>query len=173
MDVKYCQGCGLKVLSTVRFCPTSGYEGGIRVPLLVRWPKGMPAGRVDESTIFGAVDVLPTLASLAGAQVPSAADIDGESLEPALKGVAVERRRPLFWDIKEDTVGNPIHRSPKLIIRDGPWKLMLNSDNGQVELYNIAKNSLEVDNLAAENPDVVRRLSVRLSAWNQNPAAPI
>lgn len=151
----------------------SGYEGGIRVPLVVRWPQAMPAGRVDDSTIFGAVDFLPTLASLAGAQVPPDAEIDGESLEPALKGSAVTRRRPLFWDIREDTVGNPINRSPKLIIRDGKWKLMLNPNDGHVELYNIVKNSLEVDNLAAENPDVVRRLSARLKAWNQNPAAPI
>ena len=150
----------------------SGYEGGIRVPLLVRWPKAVPAGRVDESTIFGAVDFLPTLPSLAGARVPSSAEIDGESLAQALQGAPVERRRPLFWDLREDTVGNPINRSPKLITRDGRWKLLLNPESGHVELYDIVKNSLEVDNLAAENPEVVRRLSARLKAWKQNPAAP-
>jgi hypothetical protein len=99
-------------------------------------------------------------------------DIDGESLAQALKGAAMERRRPLFWDLLEDTVGNPINRSPKLIIREGRWKLMLNAGSGHVELYDIVRNSLEVDNLAAENPDVVRRLSTRLRAWKQNPAAP-
>ena len=150
----------------------SGYEGGIRVPFLVRWPKGVPAGRVDESTVFGAVDSLPTLASLAGARVPAPAEIDGENLAPALKGTGVERRRPLFWDLKEDTVGNPINRSPKLIIREGRWKLLLNPDSGYVELYDIVKNPLEVDNLASENPEVVRRLSARLRAWKQNPAEP-
>jgi len=77
----------------------------------------------------------------------------------------------LFWDLREDTVGNPINRSPKLIIRDGNWKLLLNPESGQAELYNIAANSLEVDNVAAEHPDVVRRLSARLRAWKQNPAA--
>lgn len=147
----------------------SGYEGGIRVPLLVRWPKAVPAGRVDETTVFGAVDVLPTLASLAGARVPPQTDIDGQNMERALKGTPVERARPLFWDLREDTVGNPINRSPKLIIRDGPWKLLLNPDTGHLELYNIPKNSLEVDNVAAENPEVVRRLSARLRAWKQNP----
>ncbi len=151
----------------------SGYEGGIRVPLLVRWPKGTPAGTVDETTVFGAVDFLPTLAALAGAATPPAAEFDGENMERALRGAAVTRRRPLFWDLREDTVGDLINRSPKLIIRDGPWKLLLNPDSGHVELYNIAGNSLEVDNLAAQNPEVVRRLSGRLKAWKQNPAAPL
>jgi hypothetical protein len=68
-------------------------------------------------------------------------------------------------------VGSLINRSPKLIVRDGPWKLLLNPDSGHVELYDIASNSLEVDNLAAQNPEVVRRLSGRLKAWKQNPAA--
>jgi arylsulfatase A-like enzyme len=151
----------------------SGYEGGIRVPLIVRWPNAVPAGRVDESTVFGAVDFLPTLAGLAGAQVPPEIDIDGQGMERVLKGAAMERRRPLFWDLREDTVGNPINRSPKLIVRDGDWKLLLNADSGHIELYNIAANSLEVDNLAADNPEVVRRLSARLRAWKQNPAASI
>jgi len=149
----------------------SGYEGGIRVPLLVRWPQRMAAGRIDESTVFGAVDFLPTLASVAGAGAPSSQEVDGESMEAALQGSPVQRRRPLFWDLREDTVGNPINRSPKLIIRDGNWKLLLNPESGQAELYNIAANSLEVDNVAAEHPDVVRRLSARLRAWKQNPAA--
>jgi len=147
----------------------SGYEGGIRVPLIVRWPNGTPAGTVDESTVFGAVDFLPTLAALAGARVPPASDIDGENLAGAIKGAPVARRRPLFWDLREDTVGDLINRSPKLIIRDGPWKLLLNPDNGNVELYDIVKNALEVDNVAAENPAVVERLAGRLRAWKRNP----
>lgn len=149
----------------------SGYEGGIRVPLIVRWPKGTPAGTVDESTVFGAVDFLPTLAGLAGAKVPPATEIDGEDMARAIKGSSVTRKRPLFWDLREDTVGDLINRSPKLIIRDGRWKLLLNPDNGNVELYDIVKNALEVDNVAAENPAVVERLSARLRAWKQNPAA--
>jgi len=88
----------------------------------------------------------------------------------AIKGAPVARRRPLFWDLREDTVGDLINRSPKLIIRDGPWKLLLNPDNGNVELYDIVKNALEVDNVAAENPAVVERLAGRLRAWKQNPA---
>ena len=89
----------------------------------------------------------------------------------ALRGAAVERGRPLFWDIREDTVGALINRSPKLVIRDGRWKLMMNPGDGRVELYDIVQNSLEVDNLADRNPEVVRRLSARLAAWKQNPAA--
>jgi arylsulfatase A-like enzyme len=117
------------------------------------------------------VDFLPTLARLAGVTAPPAAAIDGESMAQALKGSAVNRQRPLLWDLRDDTVGDLINRSPKLIIRDGPWKLLLDPASGSVELYNIVNNSLEVDNLAAQHPGLVRRLSARLRAWKQNPAA--
>ena len=149
----------------------SAYEGGIRMPFLVRWPKSIRPNRVDETTVFSAVDFLPTLTALGGARTPPRTEIDGLDMTAALRGAAVERGRPLFWDIREDTVGALINRSPKLVIRDGRWKLMMNPGDGRVELYDIVQNSLEVDNLADRNPEVVRRLSARLAAWKQNPAA--
>jgi N-acetylgalactosamine-6-sulfatase len=148
----------------------SGYEGGIRMPFLVRWPKTVPAARVDESTVFSAVDFLPTLTALAGARTPSSAEIDGVDMTASLRGTSVERARPLFWDLREDTVGGLINKSPKLMIREGRWKLLMNPDGSNIELYDIVKNSLEVDNLADRNPDVVERLSRRLAAWKRNPA---
>jgi hypothetical protein len=74
-----------------------------------------------------------------------------------LRGSAVTRTRPLLSALREDTVGGLIDRSPRLIVRDGPWKLLLNAETGHVELYNITVNSLEVDRLAARNPEAVLR----------------
>ena len=182
----------------------SGYEGGIRMPFIVRWPKGTPAGRIDEDTVLGAVDILPTLCSLAGtslphdvsgwqaspphdvsgrqaspphdvsgrqASQPDSTLLDGEDMSTAFRGKSVKRKRPLFWDLGESTLGPEINRSPKLIIRDGRWKLMMNKDGSGIELYDIVSNPLEVDNLADTHPDIVRRLSKRLLDWKNNPHA--
>jgi len=149
----------------------SGYEGGIRMPFIVRWPGGTPANRINEDTVVGAVDLLPTLCTLAGVDLPDLSLIDGENMSRAMQGDNVVRERPLFWDLGEDTLGPEINRSPKLIIRDGRWKLMMKGDGSGIELYDIVSNPLEVDNLADTHPDIVQRLSKRLLDWKKNPHA--
>ncbi len=145
----------------------SGYEGGIRVPLIVRWPQGTAQGRVDGKSIVGAVDFLPTLCRLAGAPVANGTAIDGEDMSQAFRGDPVNRRNPLFWDMRQDTVGPLINRSPKLIIRDGRWKLLMHDDGTGIELYDMEKSSLEVDNLADAYPRVVKGLAERLLSWKR------
>lgn len=149
----------------------SGYEGGIRLPLIVRWPNGSPSGQVDSQTVISAVDMLPTLARLAGAEVPEWPEIDGLNMAKAIQGHPMERKRPIYWHLGENvvSVGPEIDKSPKLIIRDGPWKLLMHPDGSGIELYNIEANSLEVDNLADTHPKVVKRLSGRLQKWNNAP----
>lgn len=149
----------------------SGYEGGIRMPFVVRWPNVTPRGRVDQDTILGSVDLLTTLCRLAGARAPDGSLLDGEDLSAAFRGTSVKRKRPLFWDLHEDTLGPIINRSPKLIIRDGRWKLLMNEDGSGIELYDIAANPLEVDNVADIYPDVAKKLSKRLLEWKRNPSA--
>jgi arylsulfatase A-like enzyme len=149
----------------------SGYEGGIRLPLIARWPGHIPAGRVDESTVVSGVDFLPTLCKLAGVQPPGRTAIGGEDMSGALLGHPIERSRPLFWDLRFNTPGDFINKCPHLAIRDGRWKLFMNPDGSSVELYDIVRNSLEVDNLADTHPDVVRRLSQMLMKWRDDPQA--
>ena len=136
----------------------SGYEGGIRLPFIVRWPKGTPAGKVDETTVLSAADFLPTICSLAGVRYPAEDDIDGVDMSSAWKGKPRERKEPIYWALQENVIGPKINVSPKLIIREGRWKLMMHYDGSGVELYDIGANSLEVDNLADTHPEVAERL---------------
>ena len=149
----------------------SGYEGGIRLPFIVRWPKAAPAGTVDSTTILSAVDLLPTLCALAGARVPRWPEIDGQNMESAFRGQPTPRDRPLYWFLQEDAYrqGPLIDKSPKLIIREGDWKLLMRPDGSGIELYDLSSNSLEVDNLAESRPEVKERLVRRLLQWKEDP----
>lgn len=139
------------------------YEGGIRVPLIVRWPAHTPAGAVDDATIMGGCDLLPTLCSITGVEPPP--DLDGQDMTDPLLGRTVARKRPLLWEWRFGIAGDIINKSPALAIRDGQWKLLLNPDRSRVELYDLTSDPTEVDNRAAEHPDVVERLSEPLLAW--------
>jgi arylsulfatase A-like enzyme len=142
------------------------YEGGLRLPLLVRWPGHVPAGRVDDS-IIGAVDFLPTMAKLAGALLPGDAAPDGEDRSEVFLGAGQPRSRPLFWEWRFQIAGHVNNISPILSMRDGDWKLLANPDRSRVELYNIPQDPMEVRNVAPENAAVVQRLLPRLLTWKK------
>ncbi len=143
------------------------YEGGVRVPFLARWPGRVPAGRVDSTSVLGAVDFLPTLTRLAGASMPADANPDGEDRGEALRGGAGQRGKPLFWEWRFRIAGHVNNISPILSIRDGDWKLMVNPDRSRVELYNIPRDPMEVQNLAPFEPKIVERLIPKLLAWGK------
>ena len=150
------------------------YEGGVRVPFLVRWPGRVPAGRVDDATVIGGIDFLPTLCALTGVRMPEGYSPDGEDLSHAWLGEGGARARPLMWEWRFGITGHVINRSPQLSIRDGEWKLLLNPDRSRVELYAITRDPSETDNLAAQHPDVVERLARRVLAWQRElPPGPV
>ncbi len=148
------------------------YEGGIRLPFIARWPGHVPAGRVDEETVIGAVDLLPTLCALAGAALPDAAVLDGENLSAALLGKTVVRQRPLFWEYgRNDTAFKyPAgrDRSPNVAVRQGPWKLLINADGTKAELYNLAADPNETKDLAAEKSDIAKPLIEAALTWRKS-----
>lgn len=134
------------------------YEGGVRIPFVVRWPGRVPAGRVDEASVLSGADWLPTVCALAGAGgVP--ADLDGEDASRAWLGGNFIRSKPLLW--KTSAPNSPS------AIRDGNWKLHhpTNPKRGEVELYDLAADPAEANNVAAKHPDVVERLSAKVEAW--------
>lgn len=153
------------------------YEGGIRTPLLVRWPGTVPAGKVDGETIFSAVDLLPTLVDLAALPVPKEAAGDGQNMVPALKGNAVVREKPLFWEYgrKPAVAGQGIRtfpypkeaeaKSPNVAVREGRWKLLVNADGTQTELYDLDEDVNETRNRADEQPEVASRLKRMALEW--------
>ena len=147
------------------------YEGGTRMPFIVRWPGKIPAGTVDTTTICGAVDLLPTVCALAGAALPKDATFDGEDLSASWRGTPVVRRKPLFWEYgrnqkflqpgKED-------RSPNVAIRDGKWKLLINDDGTRMELYDLEVDAKETTNLAEKHSDIAKKLSEQTLSWRKS-----
>lgn len=150
------------------------YEGGVRMPFIVRWPQKIPAGRVDDSTVMSGVDMLPTICALAGAQSPKDWKLDGVDMSGTLKGSPTHRAKPLMWDFRYGVAGDTLNRSPMLAIRDGDWKLLMNPDRSRVELYDIPHDPSELNNVADRHPDVVRKLSDALLKWFKSlPEGPI
>ncbi|MEO6245882.1 MAG: sulfatase-like hydrolase/transferase, partial [Opitutaceae bacterium] len=147
------------------------YEGGIRMPFIARWPGRVPAGRIDRATVGSAVDVLPTLCAIAGAALP-AAKLDGENISAALRGEAIVRRSPLFFEYGRNETAFKYapgrDRSPNVAVRDGPWKLLVNADGTSPELYNLTADPAEKTNVTASQPAVAARLTAAALAWRKS-----
>ena len=150
------------------------YEGGVRMPLIVRWKGHTTAGRVDDESVLSAVDLLPTLCRLAGAPAPDDLTLDGEDVSGALRGDVHRREMPLLWEWRFPITGHPIHKSPRLAIRDGDWKLLLNPDRGRIELYDIPRDPMELRDLAGRHPGIADRMASRALDWAASlPPGPI
>jgi arylsulfatase A-like enzyme len=147
------------------------YEGGIREPFMARWPGKIPAGVTNDSTLMHAADLFPTLCRLAGVAPPDV-DFDGEDMSRALTGKAQERTKPVFWEYGRDDSymkpGNPRFVSPNLAMREGLWKLLINDDSTQLELYNLQQDHAETENVAEKYPDIARRMSEQLLEWRSS-----
>ena len=135
------------------------YEGGIRVPLIVRWPGVIEAGRVSALPVTS-VDWLPTIAAATGAALPEGA-LDGASLMAHLRSAdAAGAGRPLFWHF-------PHYRgevAPHGIVRMGQWKLIEHYEGPTFELYDLSADLGEKRDLAPAQPDRVRAMAATLDA---------
>lgn len=142
------------------------YEGGVRQPLVVRWPGKIKAGVFDETSVLGAVDFLPTVCAIAGVKLPADAKLDGEDVSDILRtGNSRARKGPLFWEWRSRVMGNPDYVPPPIAVRDGPWKLLTNRDGSRVELYDIPRDPSETNDLASVNPEIMKRLSRLALDW--------
>jgi arylsulfatase A-like enzyme len=145
------------------------YEGGIRMPFIVRWPGYTPAGQVDEESVLSAVDMFPSFCALAGAPLPKDAAFDGEDLSAALLGKPATRIKPLFWEYGRNnkTFAYPkgADRSPNVAVRAGPWKLLVNSDGTGAELYDLHEDRAEAADVSDKYPDIAKRLGAQALEW--------
>jgi uncharacterized sulfatase len=135
------------------------YEGGIRVPMIVRWPAVVPPGSVCEEPTTTA-DLLPTFCEMAGAPLPDQ-PLDGTSLVPLLKDPAATLDRDAIYF----HYPHYHHSRPAGAIRAGSWKLIEFFDGTPRELYNLQEDIGETTNLAARNPDKARQLQRMLANW--------
>ncbi len=139
------------------------FAGGVRVPFIVRWPGVIPSGKIDKTTILGAVDILPTFVELAGGSLPENYEADGESLVSAFKGEPFIRQSILYWQWLNYN-DNP-YFWPGLGMQDDEWKLLVNKEFNLRELYNLKTDWAEQKNIADQNPNKVKELEAKLDAW--------
>jgi N-acetylgalactosamine-6-sulfatase len=144
----------------------SMYEGGIRTFGIVRWPGHVPAGRRDETSVTGGVDLLPTICKLAGVTLPKDLKPDGEDVSDIWLGQSRPRQRPLHWEWLFNVQGrNDGYMPPMLAVRDGDWKLFVNHDGSGAQLYNIPNDIGEENDIAQQHPDIVQALTAKALAW--------
>ncbi|MFM8617457.1 MAG: sulfatase-like hydrolase/transferase [Opitutaceae bacterium] len=137
----------------------SVYEGGIRVPGLVRWPERVTPGAVSDEPVIGS-DIFVTALRAAGAPVPADRVIDGGDLLPALTGRPVERARPLYWRCV--IAPEPL----KTAMRIGDWKILADEGLTQFELYNLRRDRAEKTELSAQEPAKLAEMTAALRKLN-------
>jgi arylsulfatase A-like enzyme len=144
----------LKSSGPLRGIKRDVYEGGIRVPMIVRWPGRINAGAVNDQA-WSFADFLPTAAALAGAE--PVAGLDGISVLPTLLGERqTEVHECLYWEIHEG--------GSKQALRVGDWKGVRLEPGRALELYDLKSDPGETHNVAAQHPDVVAQIEARLKA---------
>jgi arylsulfatase A-like enzyme len=151
---------------------TTLYEGGIRVPLIARWPGNIKPGSTSDR-ICGAQDLMPTFAEVAGTTAPTARD--GISLLPTLLMGSQERQHEfMYWEHYTDGKDGGMIRA----VRAGDWKIVQRNAKGPFELYDLAHDVAESKNVAVKHPDVMERLTAiakeqHTPARDDEPATPV
>ncbi|MEM6571621.1 MAG: sulfatase [Planctomycetota bacterium] len=138
------------------------YEGGIRVPTMMRWPGVVAPG--SSATPIVSTDFFATILDAAGVAVAPDEPMDGESLVPLLRGHAFERG-PLYFHYPNYA----FHRANRLggAIRAGDFKLIERFDDGSLELYDVVNDLGETANLASERAELAEELRAKLAAWRE------
>jgi arylsulfatase A-like enzyme len=139
----------------------SAYEGGVRVPLIVRWPGITKPGSMCATPVIG-VDFFPTLLEIAG--VKRRGKVDGESIVPLLRGKGGLRRDAIYWHYPHYHAGSA---SPHSAIRSGDFRLVEFQEDGRCELYNVESDIGESRDLAIQMPDKAGELRARLHKWRE------
>ena len=144
------------------------YEGGIRVPLIVHWPGVTKAGAISDVPV-SSVDYFPTICAAAGVALPSKSIIDGFDLKPLMEGKGSLNREDLFWHF-------PHYRGrvmPYTIIRSGSWKLIKRYDGKEYELFNLAQDIEESEELSNKMPEKLKELDAKISKWLKKTGAKV
>ena len=144
------------------------YEGGIRVPLIVRWPGKVEAGAVEETPVI-LTDLHPTILSATGLDLNSTIPNDGHNLLPLLQGKEKLKNRAVHWHYPNFA----FHRDNRLgsAIREGDHKLIHFYDTDSVELYNLKNDIGEKNDLSGKMPQLASRLKNKLKVWLQDSGA--
>lgn len=144
------------------------YEGGVRVPLIVHWP-GITRAKSVSAVPVSSIDYFPTICRAAGIKPPADVVIDGVDLMPVLKGGDSLDREDIFWHF-------PHYRGrimPYSMVRSGSWKLLKRYHGKPYELFNLAEDIGEKEELSAKMPEKVKQLDAKLVEWLKKTGAKV
>ncbi|ARN56407.1 sulfatase [Sedimentisphaera salicampi] len=143
------------------------YEGGIRMPFIAKWQGKIQAGTINSEAVCAGIDLSPTFLNVTGGK--ASAEKDGQDMMPALLGKNFERKKPICWQYGKPFAtlmpGNKEFISPSFAVRDGKWKLLINPDGSNAELFDLQSDIKETTNLAAQKPDKVKELKAEIKSW--------
>ena len=156
------------------------YEGGIRVPLAMRWPAKIAKGSQCDVPVHG-VDFYETFRVMLDAEAPEGQPLDGANIMPLLTGQSNSLERPLFWHFPAYLQGKGYPGAPDAefrarpfsAVRDGKWKLVETFEDNQVQLFNLTEDLAETTDVADQHPEVVQQLKETLDQWRTEINAPI
>lgn len=147
------------------------FDGGIRVPFIVRWPGHTPVSKVIDDTWMSAVDLLPTIIGAAGLSIPRSWNPDGASALSALRGEEFRRPKPMMWEWRNaDCTGNDesITGWPMLGIRHDEYMLLQNPVTGRRALYDTYIDESQSRDISADKPELVRDLSGQIGDYSKS-----
>ena len=138
------------------------YEGGIRVPMIVRWPGRVKAGALSDEPVVS-MDFYPTFLEVAGLKPDTGKPLDGESLVSLFQQTGKPKREALFFYFPNYAwhMGNRLGGA----VRSRNYKLIRNYDDRSLELYDLRADLSETKNLAKQRPRLAKRLDRKLAAW--------
>ena len=144
------------------------YEGGIRIPLIVRWPGKVKPGTVSGEPVI-LTDFYNTMLEVAGLKPTPGVPADGESLVPLLCGAGKPKRDAIFFHYPNFA----FHKDNRLgsAIREGDYKLIEFFEGDAIELYNVREDIGERNDLAKEKPELASRLKADLAKWRADSGA--
>ncbi len=140
------------------------FEGGLRVPMFVKWPKQIPAGKTVDTPVAH-IDVMPTLTAAAGAATPKGVEIDGKNILPLIDDETSWPRKTLFWQ-----------NGHYQVVRHGDWKLQMNdrpTDGLQTWLFNLEEDPTEQNNVSNQYPEKLKELQQLLADHQTSARKPL
>jgi len=145
------------------------YEGGIRMPFIVRWPAAGIRGVIDRESVLSAYDIFPTLCAIAGAELPEGYSFSGKDKSSAIRGKPSSEKRTIYWEYGRNNTSfsypEGIDRSPTMALREGKWKLLMNSDGSDIQLFNIDEDISESKNASGQFPGIAAKMRKKLERW--------
>lgn len=154
----------------LRGTKNSLYEGGIRMPFIIKYPARIKPGTINTNTVVCSVDLYPSLCSIAGIHTEKGYEGDGADMSKALLcREETLRKKDLMWDFGRNEYfkypNESFNKSPHLAIRSGKWKLLVNSDKTEMQLYDIENDKYEKNNLVSSHKYIAETLADKVITW--------